>query len=77
MALRIPQLERTEDDIEVAKAHLKKARLGNKQAFNRKYRLRPRKIMEGDWVLVYENSLDNQHSVLPKFSRRWFGPYVV
>jgi hypothetical protein len=33
--------------------------------------------MEGDWVLVYDSSLDNQHSTARKFSRRWFGPYVV
>jgi hypothetical protein len=33
--------------------------------------------MEGDWVLVYDNSLDNQHRAARKFSRRWFGPYVV
>jgi hypothetical protein len=60
LALRIRQLERREDDIEVAKAHLKKARLGNKEGFDQKHRLRPRKIMEGDWVLVYDSSLDNQ-----------------
>jgi hypothetical protein len=33
--------------------------------------------MEGDWVLVNNNSLDNQHSAVRKFSRRWFGPYIV
>ena len=33
--------------------------------------------MEGDWVLVYGSSLDNQHSAARKFANRWFGPYVV
>ena len=33
--------------------------------------------MEGDWVFVYDSSLDNQHSTARKFSQRWFGPYVV
>jgi hypothetical protein len=28
-------------------------------------------------VLVYDNSLDNQHKAARKFARRWFGPYVV
>jgi hypothetical protein len=77
LALRIRQLERREDDIEAAKARLKIARLKNKEAFDQRHRLRPRRIMEGDWVLVYDSSLDNQHSTARKFSRRWFGPYVV
>ena len=33
--------------------------------------------MEGDWVLVYDSSLDNQHSTARKFSQWWFGRYVV
>jgi hypothetical protein len=33
--------------------------------------------MEGDWVLVYDSNLDNQHSAARKFSRGWFGPYIV
>ena len=28
-------------------------------------------------MLVYDNSLDNQHRATRKFARRWFGPYVV
>jgi hypothetical protein len=28
-------------------------------------------------VLVYDSSLDHQHSSLRKFSKRWFGPYIV
>ena len=27
--------------------------------------------------MVYDNSLDNQHNAMRKFTRRWFGPYVV
>jgi hypothetical protein len=77
LALRIRQLERREDDIEAAKARLKITRLKNKEAFDQRHRLRPRRIMEGDWVLVYDSSLDNQHSTARKFSRRWIGPYVV
>ena len=34
-------------------------------------------IEEGNWVLVYDSSLDNQHKATRKFARRWFGPYVV
>ena len=63
--------------IEVAKTRLKNARLKNKKDFDKRYRLRLRKIVEGDWVLVYDSSLDNQHSTAWKFSHRWFGPYMV
>ena len=28
-------------------------------------------------MLVYDNSLDNQHRATRKFARRWFGPYAV
>ena len=77
LAIRIRQLERRTEDIEVAKARLKNARLKNKENFDRRHRLRPRKIVEGDWVLVYDSSLDNQHSAARKFAKRWFGPYVV
>ena len=53
------------------------ARIRNKARFERTHRLRPRKIEEGDWVLVYNSSLDNQHKASRKFARRWFGPYIV
>ena len=53
------------------------ARIRNKTRFDRTHWLRPKKIEEGDWVLVYDSSLDNQHRATRKFARRWFGPYVV
>lgn len=53
------------------------ARLQNKEQFDRSHRLRPRPIQSGDWVLVYDSLLENQHSTTRKFARRWFGPYVV
>ena len=28
-------------------------------------------------MLVYDNSLDNQHRATRKFARRWFGSYTV
>ena len=41
------------------------------------HRLRLTRIEEGDWVLVYDSSLDNQHKAMRKFVKRWFGPYIV
>ena len=77
LATRIRQLERRPEDLELAKERLEAARLHNKARFDKTHRLRPRKIEEGDWVIVYDSSLDNQHSSMRKFAKRWFGPYVV
>ena len=77
LAARIRQLERRPEDVDRAAEKLRVARVKNKGRFDRTHRLRPKKIEEGDWVLVYDNSLDNQHRAMRKFARRWFGPYVV
>ena len=36
-----------------------------------------KKIEKGDWMLVFDSTLEHQHSTVRKFARRWFGPYVV
>ena len=77
LAARIQQLERRPEDVERAAERLHTVRVKNKERFDRSHRLRPRKIEGGDWVLVYDNSLDNQHKAMRKFARRWFRPYVV
>jgi hypothetical protein len=61
LAARIRQFEQRPEDVERATEKLRAARLGNKERFDRTHRLRPKKIEEGDWVLVYDSSLDNQH----------------
>ena len=53
------------------------ARFRNKSRFDKKHQLRLRKIEEGDWVIVYDSSLDHQHTKIQKFTKRWFGPYEV
>ncbi|KAL3694613.1 hypothetical protein R1sor_008264 [Riccia sorocarpa] len=77
LAWMIRQLERREEDLADAQEKLKQARLKNKFRFDKTHRLRPKPIQPGDWVLVYDSTLENQHSTVHKFSRRWFGPYVV
>ena len=74
LATRIRQLERRPEDLELAKERLEAARIKNKARFDKTHRLRPRKIEEGDWVIVYDSSLDNQHSLMRKFVKRRFGP---
>ena len=49
----------------------------NKSRFDKKHHLRLRKIEEGDWVIVYDSSLDHQHTVIQKLTRKWFEPYEV
>lgn len=39
--------------------------------------MRSKAIQDGEWVLVYDSTLNNQHSTARKFAKRWFGPYVV
>ena len=77
LALRIRQLSKQQKDIEQAKAKLREDPLKNKEAFDKRHRLHPKAIKEGDWVLVYDSSLDNQYSAIRKMIKRWFGPYEV
>ena len=77
MELRIQQLERLPEDHRIALEKLKASRLNNKERFDKTHRLRSKPIEVGDWVLVFDSSLEHQHSTLRKFARRWFGPYVV
>ena len=73
----IRQLELRPEDVDQVAERLRMASIRNKARFDRTHRLRPKKIEEGDWVLVYGSSFDNQHRATRKFARRWFGPYVV
>jgi hypothetical protein len=52
---------------------------GQKTAFVCEFQHTPlrKSIQIGDWVLVFDSSLEHQHSTLRKFSQRWFGPNVV
>ena len=73
----IRQFKRRTRDLENARGIMEAARVKNKIQFDKTHRLCPKKIEEGDWILVYDNSLDNQHKTTRKFTRRWFRPYVV
>ena len=77
LTVRIWQLERRLEDVERARAKLRTTRERTKGRLEQTHRLWPKKIEEGDWVLVYNSNLDNQHKATRKFARRWFGPYTV
>ena len=77
LATWIRQLERRPKDLEHARKIMEATRVKNKIRFDKTHRLHLKKIEEGDWVLVYDNSPDNQHRMTRKFARRWFRPYMV
>ena len=70
LKLRIQQLGRLLEDMEVALERLKAARLGNKEQFDKTHRLKMKKIEKDDWVLVFDNTLEHQHSTVRKFAQR-------
>jgi hypothetical protein len=59
LAARIRQLQQRPEDVERATERLRAARVRNKERFDRTHRLRPKKIEDGDWVLVYDSGLDH------------------
>lgn len=76
LVLQIRHLERRPKDIEIAVLRLKESKLKNKERFDKKHRLCSHPIEKQHWVLVYDSSLDNQHSTMRKVTKRWFAPYV-
>ena len=55
---------------------MKEASKKSKDWFDRMHRLRPRKIEEGAWVLVYNSSLHNHHRSMQE-NTRWFRSYAI
>jgi hypothetical protein len=74
---RIELFSQTSEKASLALERLRVARMRNKVEFEKKLMLRPKALEEGDWVLVSDNSLDNQHATANKFARRWKRPYVI
>ena len=77
LELCIQQLGRLSEDMEAALEKLKAARLGNKERFDKTHRLRMKKIEKNNWMFVFDNTLEHQHTTVRKFAQRWFGPYVT
>jgi len=74
---RMEHFQSTPEKIAIAVERMKQAREKNKVRFDKTHRLRPVAIKEGDWVLIAEGGLGQQHSTKAKFIRRWRGPFVV
>ena len=71
LEVRIRQLEGRKEDVAEVARRKQVARMQKKYQFDRRHRLRPRKIKDGDCVIVYDSSM------VRKFVRWWFGPYEV
>ena len=74
---RIEQFDQTSEKVAEAIKNVKGKRLANKEYFDKNHRLRPKAIHEGDWMLIAEGNIDNDHSTAKKFAQRWRGPFVV
>lgn len=56
---------------------MKETCLKNKKCLDKILWLNPKPIQNGDWILVYINNLENQHSIIHKLPKCWFGPNIV
>ena len=54
----------------MALERLKVARLGNKERFDKIHRLEMKKIEKGDWILVFESTLEHEHNTMKQFAQR-------
>lgn len=74
---RIEHFDQTPAKVEEAIQELKKKRMANKERFDKTHRLRPKPVREGDWVLIAEGNIGQDHATVKKFAQRWRGPFVV
>ena len=77
LAKRMEHFDQTPAIVATALEKLKASRIQNKVRFDKTHRLRPTPIKEGDWVLIFNDYLLNQHATIKKFALRWRGPFVV
>jgi hypothetical protein len=77
LALRIIQLSKRDELLDEAVKANYKARLKAADAFNQKHaaRMDTGEYNPGEWVIVYNEALDNQHG--SKGSPKWFGPFII
>ena len=78
LALRARQIQRRDEDLEEAVAHLERRRMAGKEDFDDRHRIRAEKdIVEGDLVLLYDSAHAADMSTAKKLRFRWLGPYRV
>ena len=77
IALRARQFERRDDDVAEALAHLQRMREESAEYFDENNSIRQEPLHEGDYVLLWDSSIDTSYARMHKFVFRWLGPYQV
>jgi hypothetical protein len=68
---RIELFDQTPAKVAEAIEKVKAKRMANKPRFDKKHQLKPKPIEEGDWVLIAEGGLKNQHLSAKNIIQRW------
>ena len=77
IAMRARQIERRDQDIEEAIAHLRRMRLQGKEYFDRTKNIVQETPKKDDLVLLYDTKKEKSHSTSKKLKYRWSGPYRI
>ena len=75
--MRARAVERREEDLEEAKAHLRRMRERGKEYFDRRHNIRDEPLEPGMLVLVHDTVGAMDMSSSRKLSFRWMGPYRI
>jgi hypothetical protein len=77
IAMRARALERRNEDLEEAAAHLNRMRRLGKEYFDRRHSLHPEPFEEGMLVLSHDTAGSMNMSAEKKLAFRWFGPFRI
>lgn len=66
--MRVRQLQRFSKDHQVVLEMLDATWLDDTSYFHRTHKLKPTTIKVGDWVLLFDSSLEHQHSPTKEFA---------
>ena len=77
VAMRARAMERREEDLEEAKAHLRRMRERGKEYFDKRHNIRNEPLELGMLVLVHDSFGAMDMSSAKKLSFRWMGPYRI
>ena len=77
LAMRARQIERRDQDIEEARAHLQRMREQGKEQYERAKEITRKNPKKGDLVLLHDTKLKTSFATRDKMKFRWLGPYRV
>lgn len=77
LQVRARQLQKRDEDVVEALAHLQRSRQESAEYFNENNEIRIEIFEKGDLVLLWDSSIDTSFSRKHKFAFRWLGPYKI